>query len=154
MTADEGLDRSGYIRKGRENGATDNKETYEAGWTEDMEIEKKWPQEEDLPGFRATMLEFHEKAHELNLALMKLLAIALGLEQDYFLQFLSERANNLRMLHYPQTARNGQQSRLIPHTDDGSITLLWQDDTGGLEVMTPDGSECHSPSYHPSFTAC
>src|SRR5262249_2278240 len=44
----------------------------------------------------------------------------------------------LKLIHYPpsQTPRSG----VAPHTDFSWITLLLQDDTGGLEVQRRDGA--------------
>jgi isopenicillin N synthase-like dioxygenase len=45
----------------------------------------------------------------------------------------------LKLIHY-QTARGGvPRSGVAPHVDFSWITLLLQDDTGGLEARTPDG---------------
>lgn len=44
----------------------------------------------------------------------------------------------LRLTHYPEidvsSLRDGKKTRIAEHTDFGTITLLWQDSTGGLEV--------------------
>ncbi|GAA5947646.1 hypothetical protein JCM3765_001017 [Sporobolomyces pararoseus] len=117
----------------------DQKETMEIGNDIDPEYPEHWPKEEDLPGFRSTMNRFHLACHELHLKIMSLLAIALKLERDYFLPSISGRNHCLRLLHYPPTNRDDGETRIGSHTDFGTVTLLWQDATGGLEVIGPDG---------------
>ncbi|KAM0747559.1 oxidoreductase [Meredithblackwellia eburnea MCA 4105] len=132
----------GYLAFGRENRATDRKETWEIGNGVTPEFPERWPEEDDIPGFKSAMSHFHLSAHTLNLRIMSLLALALQLPYDFFEPQINQRCNNLRLLHYP-AAKRGEEgkgdSRLIPHTDDGTITLLWQDFTGGLEVQAPNG---------------
>lgn len=87
------------------------------------------------------MNEFYHKCHLLNVRIMSLLATALGLEASHFEPSIFERNNTLRLLHYPSVARQENKStqRLGAHTDFGTITLLWQDMSGGLEIQNPDG---------------
>ncbi|GAA5836540.1 hypothetical protein JCM3766R1_001627 [Sporobolomyces carnicolor] len=120
----------------------DQKETMEIGNDVDPEFPEHWPNERDLPGFRATMNEFHLACHELHLRIMELVAIALDLDPGYFVDKISSRSHCLRLLHYPPTNRRDGQTRIGSHTDFGTVTLLWQDETGGLEVVGPDGQWC------------
>jgi isopenicillin N synthase-like dioxygenase len=47
--------------------------------------------------------------------------------------------STLRLLHYPPAPHLALGSiRLGAHQDYSGITLLWQDATGGLEILTPD----------------
>ncbi|GAA5844650.1 hypothetical protein JCM5353_001331 [Sporobolomyces roseus] len=117
----------------------DQKETMEIGNDVDPEFPEHWPREQDLPGFRVTMNSFHLACHHLHLRIMSLLAIALDLDPDYFGPSISSRSHCLRLLHYPPTKRTEGNTRIGSHTDFGTVTLLWQDSTGGLEVTGPDG---------------
>lgn len=53
----------------------------------------------------------------------------------------SESLFQLRLLHYPSIAaeqlRNNARSRINAHSDFGTLTLLFQDNVGGLEVEDP-----------------
>lgn len=55
---------------------------------------------------------------------MSLLAIALRLDPEFFTPQIDGRHNNLRLLHYPPASRDGTNSRLQPHTDDGSVNKI------------------------------
>ena len=88
--------------------------------------------------------------------MLSAIAIGLGLEPRYFDNFCNKRDNNLRLLHYPRVPKsafdNEAQARAGSHTggsplrrfkltsDYGTITLLFQDDRGGLEVLSPKGT--------------
>lgn len=132
----------------------------EIGNDVDPDYPEHWPREQDLPGFKATMNRFHLACHQLHLRIMSLLAIALQLDVDYFTPSISTRSHCLRLLHYPPTERSDGDTRIGSHTDFGTVsiniclivqnephplflfhkvTLLWQDETGGLEVTGPDG---------------
>ncbi|GAA6021803.1 hypothetical protein JCM10207_002067 [Rhodosporidiobolus poonsookiae] len=117
----------------------DQKETFEIGNDSDPQYPEHWPNEEDIPGFKDTMNRFHLACHTLHLRIMSLLALSLDLPLSYFTPQISGRNHCLRLLHYPPAPRKGSNSRLGAHTDFGTVTLLWQDETGGLEIEGPEG---------------
>jgi len=66
----------------------------------------------------------------------------------------------LRLLHYPPHPGpiTTDQYGAAPHTDYGNVTVLWQDDRGGLEVRARSGEwisavRCPVPSCAISATA-
>jgi isopenicillin N synthase-like dioxygenase len=98
----------------------------------------QWP---DLPGFRDTTLAYFTAMQRLGEKLHRAFAIDLGLAPDYFLPFIDRPIATLRLLHYPPHpgSFDGSQYGASPHTDYGNLTLLAQDDVGGLEVKERDG---------------
>jgi isopenicillin N synthase-like dioxygenase len=68
--------------------------------------------------------------------LLALLAASLELPEDFFVSRHGGENVTLRFLHYPSNlnARTKSQIGAGAHTDYGSITLLFQDDVGGLEL--------------------
>ncbi|KDN53201.1 Clavaminate synthase-like protein [Tilletiaria anomala UBC 951] len=119
----------------------DCKESMEIGKEDDPVWRNEWPQEAALPGYRRTMLDFRHTAHELHLQIMRALAIGLGLSESFFDDKCNEEWHTLRLLHYPSVpakALEGGGSRAGDHSDYGSITLLFQDKVGGLEVQNPN----------------
>ncbi|BGP40926.1 hypothetical protein JCM10450v2_004930 [Rhodotorula kratochvilovae] len=117
----------------------DQKETFEIGNDIDPQYPEHWPNEEDIPGFKATMNRFHILLDQLHLRLMSLLAISLDLPPDFFVPQINGRNHCLRLLHYPPVPRSGSNNRIGAHTDFGTTTILFQDDTGGLEIEAPSG---------------
>jgi isopenicillin N synthase-like dioxygenase len=119
----------------------DIKETIEIGKEYDCEFQNNWPV--GMPKFRETMLDFYENAHVLHLEILRSLAIGLRIPETFFDQYCNAKEHNLRLLRYPSCPktvldREGQE-RAGSHTDYGSITLLFQDDKGGLQVLNNNG---------------
>jgi isopenicillin N synthase-like dioxygenase len=101
----------------------------------------QWPDEAHAPGFRDVTNAYFTALDALGRKLMGLLALGLELPRDYFEAYLRDPMPVLRLLHYPPqpaTALPGQVGSGA-HTDWGGITLLAQDDTGGLQVQDANG---------------
>lgn len=77
-------------------------------------------------------------------ALMRASALGLGLPAEWFEQHLTDDPTVLfRIFHYPPEppgSMSGTQCGVGQHTDYGLLTLLAQDQLGGLEVRALDGS--------------
>jgi isopenicillin N synthase-like dioxygenase len=100
-----------------------------------------WLPESTLPGFRAFTTNFYWECWTVAQQILRALALGLNLpDEDYLLRFHSGHNNQLRLLHYPpvpESVLKAQSATRMPaHTDWGSITMLFQDDCGGLEVET------------------
>ncbi|KAI1487043.1 putative gibberellin 20 oxidase [Biscogniauxia mediterranea] len=98
-----------------------------------------WPDEAACPGFRQTMEEYFAAARGLSVKMFRLLALSLGLDESYFDAFVDSRdsVSMCRIHRYPRvTAETASKSRGAgAHSDFGAMTLLIQDDIGGLEVF-------------------
>jgi isopenicillin N synthase-like dioxygenase len=79
-------------------------------------------------------------AHMLGLGrhLMSCLALSLELPEDYFDDGLADPTYVSRLLHYPPATASLPANTLGAgaHVDWGLLTILLQDDVGGLEVQT------------------
>jgi isopenicillin N synthase-like dioxygenase len=73
-------------------------------------------------------------------------ALALGLPETALDGYYRKPLTHLRVLDYPPQEVDGEQFGAAPHTDIGAITLLTQDGTPGLEVLTPDGQWVQAPA--------
>ncbi|KAI1433415.1 thymine dioxygenase [Xylaria sp. CBS 124048] len=126
--------------------APDLKESMEIGREGEPDHPNHWPQEEgELVGFRKTMLEFFDQCKHLHTEVMRAIAVGLGIDEHWFDGYTDVGDNTLRLLHYPEVKKgvfaiNPGQVRAGAHSDYGSITLLFQDSRGGLQVKSPTGS--------------
>ncbi|KAL8930845.1 MAG: hypothetical protein Q9208_000386 [Pyrenodesmia sp. 3 TL-2023] len=106
-----------------------------------------WPTESSAPGLRQDTEKLHGELQDLSSKLLSLLAIALGKEPSCFEHYLDGSVSTLRYLHYPAINSPSPHQELCctPHTDSGILTLLHQDSTGGLEVLSPDARWVAAP---------
>ena len=91
---------------------------------------------EDPPGLRDTVLEYLEEMTRLAHALMRGIALSLGLEADWFYdRYTRDPLILFRAFHYP-ALRDDTLWSVGEHTDYGLLTILRQDDCGGLQVKS------------------
>ncbi len=99
-----------------------------------------WP---GIEGFRETVLAYLDATARLGHALMAGLALGLGLPERYFHEHgTADPLLLLRLFNYPsRPVPEGSTAQwgVGEHTDYGYLTLLWQDDVGGLQVKTDEG---------------
>jgi isopenicillin N synthase-like dioxygenase len=102
----------------------------------------QWPDEALVPGFRAAMESYSAAMEALARRLMGLFEHALGVPAGGFDGFMHRPTCTTRLLHYPPQplAALPGQIGCGAHTDWGALTLLAQDDAGGLQVQRRDGS--------------
>ena len=117
------------------------------------------PDEGIVPGFRAAMQEWAVAMESLGQALLRALASEAGLDADFYAREFDQGASTLRLLHYPvrppetyagledsATREHQGRRRAIgtgEHTDSGGLTLLVQDQAGGLQALGMDGATWH-----------
>lgn len=100
---------------------------------------EKWPREM-LPEFETRVLAFQKSCEKLALRILEAIGMGLGLaDAAAFARDHSMSADTtLRLLHYPAIPAELQvkpgQIRCGEHSDYGTVTILFQDTIGGLEV--------------------
>ena len=94
-----------------------------------------WPK--DRPGLRAAMTTYYDAIGACGADLLRAVAVSLGAAPDFFADKYAKRLQRTQIIYYPPHPEraDADQFGLAPHTDFGCITLLWQDDNGGLEVL-------------------
>jgi isopenicillin N synthase-like dioxygenase len=94
----------------------------------------------DIPGFREVVLGYLDSLTQLGHALMSGIALGLGLDEHYFRQrYTGDPLILFRIFNYPgakTTARDEMSWGVGEHTDYGLLTILRQDDLGGLQVKS------------------
>ncbi|EGX88681.1 gibberellin 20-oxidase, putative [Cordyceps militaris CM01] len=117
----------------------DQKESFDLGREDDAApLPNIWPPAATLPGFRAFFVDFYRLCDGLAARLLVAVSRGLGLPDDYLLARHRGHDHQLRLLHYPPVAASllarGLAECVGPHSDFGTMTLLFQDAVGGLEM--------------------
>ncbi|RGP62923.1 1-aminocyclopropane-1-carboxylate oxidase [Fusarium sporotrichioides] len=99
-----------------------------------------WDGTSHLANFRPVLTEFYQKRLMLARKLIRLFALALELPEDYFDSIITTPGADAVHIHYPGTDSDTEDVDvgIGSHTDIQCVTLLWQDMSGGLQVLSAD----------------
>ncbi len=139
----------GYTSFGREHAkgsdAPDLKEFFQYGQT----VENSDPIESEYPGnvavkeivsFNPTLFSAYRNFEKSGGALLKAIAIYLGLDENYFEPHLVNGNSILRCIHYPPITHEPKSAiRAEQHEDINLITLLVGASADGLQILTKQG---------------
>jgi len=111
----------------------------------------QWPA--DLPELAPTLMAYSAAVMDCGRSLLRGFAVSLDLDPDFFRdRFLKPLARCSLIYYPPQPPDTGtEQFGVAPHTDYGGLTLLSQDDTGGLQVRARSGEWATAPPIAGSF---
>ncbi|PPQ71936.1 hypothetical protein CVT24_007910 [Panaeolus cyanescens] len=116
----------------------DMKESFESGSERNEGMPNIWYPDGVIPGFKESCLDFYWTLYETEKHILRAIAVGLGIEEEFFVQYHSGGDNQLRLLHYPSIERallkHADSSRIPSHSDFCTLTILFQDSVGGLEV--------------------
>ncbi len=114
----------------------------------------QWP---ELSGFKDDVMAYNNAMADLARKLIDIIALALRAREE-FTESFDVPTTWLRLLHYP--ANNVSSAKELeskgvygsaPHTDFGCLTLLAQDDVGGLQVQNKQRQWIDVPRLPGSF---
>ncbi|TCO61930.1 isopenicillin N synthase family dioxygenase [Actinocrispum wychmicini] len=109
-----------------------------------------WP--ENLPMFRPAVERYQGAMRDLADSILAALAVGLGLPADFFRIRCAEPHAQMRLLHYlPFAADSADRFSVGRHCDYETVTILAQDDVGGLQVSGPDGQWINVPPLDGTF---
>ncbi|KAM7203849.1 hypothetical protein V8F20_003855 [Naviculisporaceae sp. PSN 640] len=127
---------------------SDFKESYEVGSEQDDQQANIWLPDDVLPGFRTYMTSLYERLADVTKIILEAIGVGLGLDEEEHAALMdlhSARHSQLRLLHYPPIDRKTLETkvlaRLPAHNDWGTLTILFQDRNGGLELCDPHTQE-------------
>jgi isopenicillin N synthase-like dioxygenase len=111
----------------------------------------QWPS--GLPGWRDTMQTYYDAMEALGREMLHAFALALDLDETYFDNWLTAPMTTLGPLHYPPQTGHVTEAQLGAgaHTDYGCLTMLAQDDSGGLQVRNAAKRWIDAPPIPGSF---
>ena len=94
----------------------------------------------NMPGFKKTVLDYMAAITQLGHQLMEGIALSLGLEAGFFAErYTGDPLCLFRIFHYPYAEKSPMtetQWGVGEHTDYGVLTILKQDDAGGLQIKS------------------
>lgn len=108
----------------------------------------RWP---DLPGFREPVEAYYDAAFGLGMTVLRGFALHFGLPETFFVDRFRRPVADMRLAHYPPQTGGALEYGTFDHTDHGIITILWQDENGGLEVFTRDERWIPAPPIPGTF---
>mmetsp|Transcript_25948 Transcript_25948/g.38334 ORF Transcript_25948/g.38334 Transcript_25948/m.38334 type:complete len:303 (+) Transcript_25948:190-1098(+) len=96
-----------------------------------------WPQEP--PRLRSVCETYYQSVQTLASQLMRLFALALDLDENFFDEKINRPYTTLRLLNYPESSAqkpSDTEIRNAEHTDYGTLTILWSPDSRGLQAQS------------------
>ena len=107
-----------------------------------------WPNDAQVQKFETLTKDMFKMGTELGYRFCDVLSLGLNKPKNYLRnahKLVGQKGNSsaVRTLYYPPITKanfaRDRQSRISEHTDFGTITLGFQDETGGLEIRTSSG---------------
>lgn len=110
----------------------------------------QWP---DLPGFRRPVEAYHAAMCELGRRVIDVVSVVLDDRGGVLARAFDTPTSWLRLLHYPPVPSTEALDLYgsAPHRDFGCITILAQDDVGGLQVGDGEGAWIDVPPRPDAF---
>jgi len=93
----------------------------------------------EIPAFNAQFDLLFDQLNSLGLKVLRVIALILNLEPNFFDNWASKGNSVLRLIHYPPISDNSNILRARAHGDINLITLLVGAEESGLEVLNPEG---------------
>lgn len=124
-----------------------------------------WIATSSVPEFKLAVLAYWRACLTLARALVRSFALALDLEEDFFADKFSHPDASLALNYYPPlastpekavgadglTEASERQVSIGSHTDFQLFTILWQDQAGGLQVLSRSGQWIHARPVEGTF---
>ena len=111
------------------------------------------PMPTEIPGFAEVCEDYHSVMLVLARKLIGAIALSLDLPADYFEKLQRKPITIQRLLHYPPQSGEITQEEIGigAHTDYGFLTILSQDQVGGLQVRNRAGEWISAPPIDDTF---
>jgi len=110
----------------------------------------QWP---EIKNFKEVLEKYTSQMTKLGRNLMRLALLSSGVSDLSVMKSFDTPTIWLRLLHYPPIPKTSPSDLYgsAPHTDFGCLTILVQDEIGGLQVQTKEGKWIDVPKVEESF---
>ena len=143
--------------EGEHNAGTSHQEGFWIGYETSLDARRpldgpnQWPAQPET--LRSVMLEYFAETVSLSQVLMRGFSQALGLPRSTLENWFNHPTSRLKLNHYPpqNNPQNVNNIGVVPHSDSGGFTILWQDHHGGLEVQSKNGDWVGAPPIENTF---
>ena len=111
-----------------------------------------WPK--DAPQLRRAVSDYWRVMEALSAQLMRIFALALDLDEEFFVRRSKRHVTNMRINYYPAQERPPEsgQLRAGAHSDYGAFTILKGENApGGLQVLCRGGDWADVPLIEEGF---
>ena len=107
---------------------------------------------EEPANFKDVLDAYHKELKVLGFKIMSALAQGMGLKKEFFAEkFVPYSSTTIGMYHYFPSTNQPNEICCGEHTDYGVLTILMQDDVGGLEIRGEDGKWIPAPPIPGTF---
>ncbi|XP_062006914.1 deacetoxyvindoline 4-hydroxylase-like [Rosa rugosa] len=107
-------------------------------WRDSMQINRSvedFDPQEIPPVLRDITIRYSEHAQKLGVTLFELLSEALGLKSDHLINLDCAKGHMILNHYYPPCPEPELTMGINPHSDPDFLTILLQDQIGGLQVL-------------------
>lgn len=157
-------DQRGWMAKG--GAVLQGSETYDAkeiffwGWeSDDMDTglplvaANQWPSGQ-AAFLKAELLPYYDAVLKVSEVVLAGLAVGLGKSADFFMPAYHNPLGRGQLVYYPPITAADQTARRFgaaAHADFGVLTILFQDNLGGLQVQNRSGDWIEAPPVNNTF---
>lgn len=95
-----------------------------------------WP--EFFPELKASVLPYYDAVCQLGHQVLRAIAVGMGEDENFFARRYTSPLGRGQLVYYPRSGSQDEAEERFgaaAHTDFGVITLLLQDNNGGLQVL-------------------
>lgn len=136
-----------------EQDGADLKETFAVGPDNEQSgmPRRRWKKLADVPAFQQGLEDYYSQMEVLANTLLKLFALALDHNEDFFVHQMDHHMSALRLVHYyPLETSNGKSDKIRAgaHTDYGALTIL-NSQRPGLEVLASRNDNKTTNEWYP-----
>jgi isopenicillin N synthase-like dioxygenase len=115
-----------------------------------LEGPNQWP--DSLPELRVAVLDWMDRLARVAHRLLQELLVSLGAPRGFYdAAFQPDPHLNLKLVRYPASPTPDPEQGVGLHKDYGFLTLLLQDEIGGLQVRRADGGLIDVPPLRGAF---